>query len=111
MSNSDPSKHLTPTITAVNDSDTRHISIIRDDAGYGFTLSRSVIYASDQKVMKKQNKLQILISNSRLIIKNATTLKSSSSVNQFQKIGSQKIIYFFVSYLIIFHNLRNITSE
>ena len=50
MSNTDPSKNLTPTLLGVNESDTRRISVIRDEAGYGFTLSRSVIYASDQKV-------------------------------------------------------------
>lgn len=50
MSNNtnEQSKNLTPTLPSINESDTRHISIIRDEAGYGFTLSRSVIYASDQ---------------------------------------------------------------
>lgn len=47
--NNDPSKNLIQTISPTKDSDIRAISIIRDESGYGFTLSRSVIYANDPK--------------------------------------------------------------
>ncbi len=50
MTNSnDIAKNLTQTISTFSKNEIRRISVIRDESGYGFTLSRSKIYANDQK--------------------------------------------------------------
>ena len=60
-SNNDPSKNLIQTISPARESDVRAISIIRDESGYGFTLSRSVIYASnDPKFQNDSNQTEIV---------------------------------------------------